>query len=414
MPSATLDGIRVLDLGMFMAGPLAGRFLGEMGAQVIKIESGSRPDPLRFQARDIFPGGEPGERPWNRSGMINERNRSKMGLSLDLRSGEGKEIFLDLVKVSDVILENFRIGVMAALGLDFASLQQANPTIVQVSLTSQGSTGPEAHFGSAGATLEYTSGLMSITGYPGDWPDFSGPNLPDFLAPYAALGLTVAALRHRRCTGCGVWLDLSQREAAVCTIGEAVMDYTMNGRVQAAAANRHSYYAPHGVFRCEGEDRWVTIAVRNDEEWGSLCRIISRQDLVGDPRFATALLRWENQEELRSTIEAWTGCHTPTVAMDELQAAGVPAGAVLNVAEMYDDPQFRAHDYFDEVHDPDAGTFRYPGRPWRYSRSQVGNRSPAPRFGEHTAYLCGELLGMSGGRVSGLVEQGVLAERPSP
>ncbi len=408
-----LADVRVLDLGMFMAGPLAGRFLGEMGAEVIKVEAGSRPDPLRFQARDIYPGGDPGERPWNRSGMINERNRSKLGLSLDLKFPEGRAIFLDLVRISDVVLENFRTGVLDSYDLGYESLRRANPSIIQVSLTSQGAFGPEAAFGSAGATLEYMSGLMSITGYPGDWPDFSGPNLPDFLTPYSAVGLTVAALLYRRRTGKGVWIDLAQRELAVAAIGDVVMDYSMNGRVQEPVANRHSRYAPHGVFRCAGEDRWVALAVRDDDEWKGLCAVIGRPDLGCDPTFSTAEARHQNQEDLTPIIEAWTSLRSPKAAMEELQDQGIPAGAVLKAGDLYGDPHLRARGFYDTVDDPDGGTFEYPGRPWKFSRSVVDNRSPTPLFGEHTRHVCQDILGMPEARVTSLVEQRVLAREPS-
>ena len=411
--SFPLAHVRVLDLGMFMAGPLAGRFLGEMGAEVIKVEAGSRPDPLRFQARDIYPGGEPGERPWNRSGMINERNRSKLGLSLDLKFPEGREIFLDLVRISDVVLENFRAGVMDSYDLGYDSLRRVNPSIIQVSLTSQGAFGPEAAFGSAGATLEYMSGLMSITGYPGDWPDFSGPNLPDFLTPYSAVGLTVAALLYRRRTGRGVWIDLAQRELAVAAIGDVVMDYSMNRRVQQPMANRHAKHAPHGVFRCAGDDRWVALAVRDDEEWRNLCGVIGKPELASDPRFDTASARHRNQEELTPFIEAWTSLRSPTVAMEELQRNGVPAGAVLKADGLYRDPHLRAKGFYDAVDDPDGGAFEYPGRPWRFSRSTVEHRSASPRFGEHTRHVCQDVLGIPEARVTDLVERGVLAKEPT-
>ena len=408
-----LRDIRVLDLGMFMAGPLTGRFLGEMGVEVIKVEAGSRPDPLRFQARDIYPGGEPGERPWNRSGMINERNRSKLGLSLDLKYPEGREIFLDLVRISDVVLENFRTGVLDSYDLGYESLRRTNPSIIQVSLTSQGAFGPEASFGSAGATLEYMSGLMSITGYPGDWPDFSGPNLPDFLTPYSAVGLTVAALLYRRRTGKGVWVDLAQREVAVAAIGDVVMDYTMNQRCQQPMANRHATHAPHGVFRCAGEDRWVALAVRDDDEWGRLCSVLGRQELGYDPRFVTREARHQNQDELTPVIEEWTSRRSPTEAMEALQARGIPAGAVLNAGDLYRDPHLRERGFFDTVDDPDGGTFEYPGRPWKFSHSSVDNRSPTPLFGEHTRHICEDIMGIPEARLNNLVEQGVLATEPS-
>jgi benzylsuccinate CoA-transferase BbsF subunit len=257
------------------------------------------------------------------------------------------------------------------------------------------------------------SGLMSITGYPGDWPDFSGPNLPDFLTPYSAVGLTVAALLYRRRTGKGVWIDLAQRELAVAAIGDVVMDYSMNQRVLQPMANRHSRYAPHGVFRCAGDDRWVALAVRDDAEWGRLCSVIGRPDLGHDPRFATAEARRQNQDELTPFIEGWTSLRSPTAAMEEMQLQGIPAGAVLKAGDLYRDPHLRERGFYDTVDDPDGGTFEYPGRPWKFSRSSVDHRSSAPRFGEDTRYICQDILGIPEAHLTTLVERGVLAREPS-
>lgn len=407
-----LSGVRVLDLGMFQSAPYCGRLLGDAGAEVIKVEAGRRPDPLRVQGRGLYPGGDPGARPWNRSGMINDRNRSKLGLALDLTTDAGNALFRQLVAVSDVVVENFSSRVMAGWGLDYPTLAAINPGIILMTISSQGRDGPEADYVSYGTTLEQTGGLISITGYPDATPGFSGIAYPDSLAGLLSAGLVMAALRQRARTGRGTAIDLSQRELTTTVIGEAVMEYVMTGCVPRPDGNRDDHWAPQGAYRCAGDDAWIAVSVTTDREWRSLCAVLGRPELRDDLRFVDAAARRQHHEALDGAIEAWTSTRDHYAAMRELQAAGIPAGPVLTTAEMFRDPHLLSRGFFEEVDDPDAGLHRYPGRPWRMSATPLGSRRPAPRFGEHNSeILCG-FLGVTSTHYLALQRAGVVATEP--
>jgi crotonobetainyl-CoA:carnitine CoA-transferase CaiB-like acyl-CoA transferase len=424
-PRLPLTGVRVLDLGMFQSAPYCGRLLADLGAEVIKVESARRPDPPRVQGRGLFPGGDPGERPWNRSGMINERNRGKLGLAIDLTTPEGLARFRELVEVSDVIVENFSSRVMAKFGLDYPSLAKLNPRIIALSIGSQGRTGPEKSYVSYGTTLEQTGGLMSITGFPNNAPGFSSVAYPDSLAGVFATGLVIAALRQRDRTGRGLPIDLSQRELTTVAIGEAVMTYTLTGRVPGPDGNRDANWAPQGAYACRDEgapsgerssgqdgDHWVTIACTTDEEWRALCGVIDRDELAADVRFASPSGRREHHDEIDAVITGWTSQRGHQEAARLLQAAGVPAGPVLAIDELFADPHLGARGYWEEVDDTDAGRHRYPSRPWKMTGTPLTSRRPAPLLGEHTDQILGKLLGLAGEDLEDLRERGVTADVP--
>jgi len=408
-----LEGVRILDFSMFQAGPYATKLLGDMGAEVIKIEAPLHPDPLRMNAREIFPDSDPGERPWNRSGMINERNRSKLGISLDLAAEEGKNLFLDLVKVSDVVLENFRVGVMDKLGVGFDVLKQYNPSIILASLSSQGTNGPEVRYSSFGNTLEQLSGMIGLTGYPGEPPYFNGMAYPDPLTGYFGVGLVAAALRHRRLTGYGTHLELSQRELATCTNGEAIMDYTMNGRIREPMVNGHPSMAPHAAYPCAGEDKWITITVENDEQWKIFCNIMNNPSLADDEKYRDGLSRWHNQEELNAIISGWTANYEPYQLMTKLQESGIPAGAMLNAADIMSDPHLESRDFFEVSEDPESGSNRYYGRPWKLPETPGLTQYPAPLFAQHNDLIYGKLLGMKEEELSALDRAQITSSIPS-
>ena len=408
-----LEGVRILDFSMFLAGPHATKLLGDMGAEVIKIEAPHHPDALRMNPRDIYPDGDPGERPWNRSGMINERNRSKLGITLDLAADEGRNIFLDLVSVSDVVLENFRVGVMDRLGVGLDTLKQVNPTIILASLSSQGTTGPEKGYRSFGNTLEKLSGLFSLTGYPDEPPYFNGMAFPDPLTGYMGVGLVAAALRHRRLTGEGVHVDISQRELATAVVGEAIMDFTMNGRIRQPLVNGHTTMAPHAVYPCEGEDNWVAIAVEDDDQWQSLCAVMGQSGLADDARFRDGLSRWRNQEELNAIISDWSKDFDHYELMNRLQAHGVAAGVVMNSAGLMSDPHLDSREFFELSDDPEAGPNRYYGRPWKLSKTPGTTLYPAPLFAQHNALIYGELLGIGADEIADLDGRAITSDIPS-
>ncbi|HJM75108.1 MAG TPA: CoA transferase, partial [Dehalococcoidia bacterium] len=361
MADATIDrplrGIRVLDLGMFWAGPYCCRMLGEAGADVIKVESQRRSDPLRMQGRGLFPDGDPGERPWNRSGMVNERNRSKRSLVIDLTSEEGSAIFKQLVAVSDLLVENFSLGVMDRFGLGYDDLKAINPKIVMMSITSQGLSGPEARYVSYGTTLEQNGGLFAITGYPQRTPGFSSLAFPDPIGGMSAAGMALAALRQARKTGVGSHVDISQREMTTHFVGEAFMEAVITGESPRPIGNRHPRHAPQGAYECAGDDRWLSLTVDGDAAWAALCELIGDPDLAS--RYASVEARREHHDEIDTVIAAWAATQELQPALDALREAGVMAGPVMNAADLYADPHLNARDYFEPVDDYEAGTNRY-------------------------------------------------------
>ncbi|MGE0540581.1 MAG: CaiB/BaiF CoA transferase family protein [Dehalococcoidia bacterium] len=407
-----LRGVRVLDLGMFQSAPYCGRLLGDMGAEVIKVESRRRPDPLRVQGRGLFPGGEPGEHPWNRSGMINDRNRSKLGLTLDLTTEAGRQQFCDLVKISDVVIENFSSRVMSGFGLDYPALSALNPGIVMMSIGSQGRDGPEKDYVSYGTTLEQTGGLISISGFPDNAPGFSGVAYPDSLAGLFCAGLVIAALRQRSGCGRGTHIDVSQRELTTTIIGEAVMEYTLNGSLPGPDGNRDANWAPQGAYRCAGDDRWVAIAVTTDDQWRSLCRVIGHSELAEDQRFATAADRRHHHDELDARITSWTIERDHYDVMHALQAVGVPAAPVLAIDELFADPHLAARGFWEQTVDTEAGCHRYPSRPWKLSHTPLVTRRPAPLLGEHNEQILRNHLGLDTAAITALRDQGVIGTEP--
>ncbi|MBI2886477.1 MAG: CoA transferase [Chloroflexi bacterium] len=419
MPRQALEGIRILDLTQVAVGPYSTLMLGLMGAQVIKVESNRRPDTSRGAVKPranqvaLYPGQDPGERPWNRSAHLVHRNRYKLGITLDATSPEGKALFMRLAAQCDALMENYRASVIDRWGLSYAVLSEVNPQLVYLKLSSQGNTGPERDYGSLGSTMECTGGLASITGYRDGVPLMTNETYPDPVAGVLAVGALLAGLRYRRRTGRGVFIDFSQREVTTCLLGDAVLDYTMNGRIQAPTGNRHPTYAPHGVYPCQGEDCWIAIAVRNDQEWQGLQRALGGPAWASDPMFADASGRWHHQEALDAHLSAWSRGQEHYQAMHLLQAHGVPAGAALKGREVAQDPHLEARDWWDRTVYPEVGrAYSYISTPWMLSKSPRGPGVPAPGLGEHNGFVYSELLGVSEEELQRLEERGVIATEP--
>ena len=419
MSDLPLKGLRILDLTQIAVGPYATLLLGFMGAQVIKVESRTRMDTSRGFARpsttgayNLYPGGDPGERPWNRSAHHVHRNANKLDVTLDLATPEGKELLLDLAAVCDVLVENFRASVMDRLGLGYDAISRVSPQIVYAKISSQGASGPERDYGSLGSTLEQTAGLASITGYVGGQPLMSNETFPDPVVGILTVGALMAALRVRLRTGKGAFIDLSQREVTVGMMGEAYLDYAMNGRVAGLAGNRHHVHAPQGVYPCVGDDSWVAVSVRSDSEWRGLCEAMGRSDLAIDARLATAAGRREHHAEIDEAIAAWTRERGHYQAMHLLQARGVPAGAVLKGGETIVDPHLQARGFWDTVDHPEAGEYRQVTTPWRMSKSDRVHATPAPGLGEHNSLVLGDLLGLTVTELEALESRGIIGTRP--
>ena len=414
-----LDGLRILDLTQVAAGPYSTMLLAFMGAEVIKVESCSRMDINRGRARPapgdprVYPGGEPGERPWNRAAHHVHRNINKLSVTLDLSAPRGKELFLDLARICDVVVENYRASVMDRLGLGYDAISQANPQLIYVKISSQGDSGPERDYGSLGSTLEQTAGLASVTGYQGGPPLMTNETYPDPVVGFLAFGALMAALRRRRATGRGCLVDLSQREVTSMLLGEAFLDYSANGRVGGTMGNRHRDMSPHGVYPCLGDDMWVAISVSTEDEWLGLCRCIGQPRLASDSRFQDRESRRRNQAELDQIISTWTRERDHYQVMHMLQAHGVPAGAVLKADETLADPHLEARGFWDLVDHPEAGAYKQTTTPWVLSKSPRLPAIAAAGLGEHNFQVFNGLLGLSPGEIDDLVESGITGDTPA-
>jgi crotonobetainyl-CoA:carnitine CoA-transferase CaiB-like acyl-CoA transferase len=419
MTQLALEGLRILDLTQVAAGPYATLLLGFMGAEVIKVESCTRLDISRGPVRPgpesfrLYPGATPGERPWNRAGHYVHRNVNKRSVTLDLAAPRGKELFLQLVQVCDALFENYRASVMDRLGLGYPVLSQINPRLVYVKISSQGATGPEKDYGSLGSTLEQTAGLASITGYEDGNPLMTNETYPDPVVGILAVGAFMAALRRRRQTGMGRFVDLSQREVTTTMLGEHMVDYALTGRVASPLGNRHLLRVPQGVYPCQGEDMWLAISVGTEQEWYGLCQAIGQPQLAQDPRFATVLARRQQQADIDQLLSTWTQSRDHYDAMHVLQAHGVPAGAVLTGGETLRDPHLEARGFWEAVEHPEAGSYLQFTPPWRLSKNPRRPTIPAPGLGEHNQYVLGDLLKLSEQEIATLEAQGIIGTQPT-
>lgn len=411
-----LAGVRVLEMAVVWAGPLCGRLLAELGAEVIKLETARRPDLIRGPARPLhaaegcYPRGDPGPDPWNRHGYFNDRNRNKLGLCLDLDRPEGRELARAIAARCDVVIENFSPGALSPLGLDYPSLSALRPDIVYLSMPSAGLTGPERDYVGYGATNDLTSGLISVTGYEDGLPQNAGINVSDPIAAFHGLVAVLAALHQRRRSGRGQWIDLSQRESTAHLMGPLLLDYGWNGRVAGPRGNAHPSLAPHGVYPCRGEDRWIAIAVGSEEEWQALCRTAGE----GLPAAAAALRlpeRLERRQELDRLVAAWTAGQERDDLWRRLQEAGVAAAPVYEADRLMADPHLRRRGFWRAVPHPSAGRRLYPGTPWRLDGRRTPQR-PAPTLGQHNRLVCRELLALSEREIDRLEAEGILAYQP--
>jgi crotonobetainyl-CoA:carnitine CoA-transferase CaiB-like acyl-CoA transferase len=412
-----LANYRILDLSRIWAGPYCTKLMADMGAEVIKLESLSVYDSHRgpvSPARGIasYPDGEPGEQPWNRNGWFNTLHLSKLGITLELTSEEGRRVFEKLVSVSDALIENFRQGSLARLGYDYEALRKLRPDLIYVSMPAFGNTGPWKGYVCYGIGQEQLSGMAHMTGYAGEGPMKSGINHGDPITGSHAAGVLLAALRYRRRTGKGMMIDVSQHESAVALTGADVLAYQISGEEPQRKGNRSPDLAPHNVYPCAGEDRWITIAVTSSEQWLGLAGLVGGDDLAGDPRFATAAGRLQHQDELDQIITRWTAGQDAFRAAEELQGLGVPSAAVLRGPDLLEDPHYTDRGTFVTVDHPQVGPRRYPGMPWKMSATPVRVRWASPTLGQHNHQIYGELLGMPREEIAALEAREVIGTKP--
>ncbi len=415
MQRQPLAGTRVIALEFMWAGPLNTQMLADLGAEVIKIEHHLARGPATVSDAAtryrFLADWEPGERPWNRSGFINQFARGKRSLVMDLNHPRGKELFLDLVKISDVVQDNYSARVMPNFGLDYPVLKETNPRIIMVRQPGFGTIGPYKEYIAGGCPTGVHGGLPFYHGYHDDEPMRPESCIVDPWAGIHACCAVLAALWQRRRTGRGQFIDSGQCESVATVMGDRVLGYQMKSSRPPRVGNRHYSMAPHNCYPCRGENRWIAIAVASDEEWSALRAAMGDPPWSGDERFGDRSRRHRNQDELDRRIGEWTRQHDHLELMHHLQDRGVAAGAVLDQREVMGDPHLRERGCYVEIDHPDTGVRSYARSPWKMSRTpQPVER--APLLGEHNGYVLGELLGLSDREIAELEREEVISDRP--
>jgi len=410
MSKLPFDGLRIIDLTQVWSGPYATNLLANLGAEVIKIEAIQRLDPWR--------GGGLGqtniEKPWEQSPLWNSVNLDKYDITLDLTQPQGADIFKRLVKIGDIVTENYTPRVMRNFGLDYPVLKGLNPGIIMISLPAHGLTGTWKDYPGFAFSIEQTSGIPQLTGYPDGPPEMTGTSFSDPIVGAVGMTAITMACIYRQMTGKGQHIDISQIEAMTCLIGDAIVDYTMNGRVQARRGNGHPTMAPHGCYRCKGDDLWVNIAISSDDEWRKFSEIVGNPAWTKEDRFASCMSRWQNQHELDKLVETWTIEHSHYEVMNTLQKVGIAAGAVLTSADLLNDPHLRERGTFQYVERVTTGVHPYliPTAAMKLSESPVSIRRPSPFLGEHNEFVFGELLGLSRKDIQTLIDDKIIGKDP--
>ncbi|MCR4394532.1 MAG: CoA transferase [Dehalococcoidales bacterium] len=398
-----LTGIKVLDFGWALVGSLTGKHLADNGAKVIKIESTNRIDLSRTNRMvKISSGNNPDDKPW-----YSHLNTSKYSFAINLKSPLAKGVIERLVSWADVVNENFTPGTLTKLGMDYEYMKKINPDIIMLSASSYGQTGPMAYeWGVDGTGLAF-SGYLDQTGWPDRYP--VGANVPfgDVVQPYINALAIVAALDYRDRTGKGQHIDSSMVEVCTHLSTPSLLDLQANNHLRRRNGNRLDYACPHGVFPCQGEDRWCAIAVFSEDEWQAFCSVIGNPDWAKDSRFATLESRKKNEDALEELVSQWTRQHTDYEIMLKMQAAGVSAGVVQTMEDILDhDPQLKEREFLVPIKNPVLGIFGHPTPGFKLTKSKAQIRY-APLLGEHTESICINVLGMSDTEFATLVGENV-------
>ena len=398
-----LEGVRVLDLGMVWAGSICGQIFSDFGADVIKVESRTHLDIARQGRPIIGTEYDPNQNP-----LFHNTARNKRSLTINLKDERGREILRRLVKVSEVLVENMRPGALDGLGLGYEDLKALNPSIVMVSGTMAGQTGPLSRMRGYGNTISSITGLDSLVGYEGEGPMGMAHAYADPNVGLHATLLALVALENRRQTGEGAHIDVSMWEAMATALPLPLLDYELNGRVAGPQGNRSIPGAPAGLFACDGDDAWLMIEVHSDEEWAGFVRAMGNPDWAAESRYATVHGRQREREALNDQVRLWTGARDRDETAELLQANGVIAAPCLAVGERLFDEHLQARENFVWVDNPVLGREPVYGQAMRLSATPGRVRAPAPMLGEHTAEVLREVLDMEDAEIDRLIEEEVL------
>ena len=397
-----LEGIRIVDFTRYAAGPQITLTLALMGAEVIRVESRVELDHFRRPESAVSYGSQRAA-----NDCFNTLNLNKLSVTLNLKTARGLELARKLVAISDVVVDNFRPGVMDRLGLGYNVLKVIKPDIIMLSASSHGAVGPEKAYSAYAVTFGPLGGVSHLTGYEGGSPAVTRSSA-DLRPGTAAAFAILAALNYRDVSGEGQFIDFSAREAISCGIGEAIMDYTMNGRVRTRHGNRDDILAPNNCYRCKGDDRWISISIANDEEWKALVEAMGIPEWANDAKFADQFRRWHNQDEIDKHIAEWALNYSDYELMDMLQSAGVAAVPAFNGREMFTDPHCRERNAFVPTEHATEGRLYAVAPPWKFSETPARVTKAAPQLGEDNDYVLGKLLGLSDEEIARLTKDGVL------
>ncbi|MXX47572.1 MAG: CoA transferase [Chloroflexi bacterium] len=406
-----LDGIRVLDMTTAVAGPVATTLLGALGAEVLRIET---PWAKPRSPASALPYRGPGpDEPWNREPRQNELGHSKRSIALNLTTDSGREVFLDLVEQSDVVLENFSPRVMGNFGLEWDALRERNPEIIHVSMPAFGNSGPWRDRISYGPGIDAMSGMSWLTGYSDGSPLKPGNFYCDQNAGLSAALSTVAALMARGRVG-GQTVELAMLEGELQLVGDAMVGQQLSGREPTRIGNEHSSAAPHGVYptapMLDDPDSWIAIACRTDDEWNGLITVWRNEAVACDRRFATGLRRWRHRAELDLLLSEWTRQSDPVDLTERLQDAGVPASPVMGARALLRDEQVLTRQSVGGLTHPQVGLSPAPQAAFRLSRTPAPPKNAAPLFAVDTIPVLEEILGYSKERIAALLSAGAVSD----
>ncbi len=397
-----LKDLKIVELGWAVTVPTVGKHFAEHGATVIKVESIHRLDPTRTFVPMLG----------NVSGIERSLtfliwNDNKYSIAVNLKHPKGVEVVKRLIGWSDVVMENFKPQVMERLGLGYEDLKKINPNLIMLRASLFGQEGPLAMRTALGTVLPGLAGLAYHVGWPDRGPVPFSVAITDLIACFYCELCILASLDYRRRTGKGQCIDLSQHEAGVTFLTPDILDYIVNDRVKSRMGNRSPSAAPHGIYRCKGDDRWCAITIFSDEEWVRFCNIIGKPELATDPKFTTLKDRKKNEDELDRLIEEWTVNYTAEEVMRRMQLAGISAGVVKNARDLHEDAQLAHRHHYQFLDRSEVGVTAYDSPSFKLSRTPAQLTMPAPCLGEHTEYVCREILGMSDEEFVALYQEGV-------
>ena len=399
-----LEGIRIIDLSMGWAGPLATRNLADMGAQVIKVESCERFDWWRsWEATQAWIADNGAEK----SPQYLYVNRNKQDITLDLENPRGRELLLQLVATADALVENYSGGVLPKLQLDYSHLIEANPDLVMVSMPAFGSTGPWSQFRAYGSTVEHSSGLPHLVGDPEQAPTMQHVAFGDAVGGLNGTAAILTALWHKQLSGEGQFVDLSQVECLFPLAAPGILHQSVYGQSPRRSGNKHPDHAPHGVYPCEGDDAWVVIQVTDEIQWQRLQDLIPALAPFGDVDE-----RLDKREALDECVRAWTQQRPAAVVMQLLQGVGVTAAKLNNAQAILDEPHLQDRGYLQWLEREYVGVQPHPSPPFRVTADPIPITSPAPTLGQHNHDILGELLGLGAAELEELEQQGVIGTKP--